>query len=339
MNVSGRLVGGLRVALAAVGVTNFAVGAWAELGPHGWYSTFPGLGHHWVSAVGPYDEHLVRDVGAGLMSLGVLLTWTALAPRTWLLRPALVSALVFAVPHFAYHVASADDLPTADNVANLAVLGLVVVLPAWLLWATRIADRGLRIAGNGAAGLRVGEPPAGLTYRVVRRYARRRYGTLPAPLVPLGHHPRILRGNAAMELALEHSHDVDGRLKDLAATKAALMVGCEWCIDFGSALLERRGLDEATIRELPRWRDSSAFDPLERLVVEYAEELSRTPSEVSDELFARLREHFDDAQLVELTTAIAFESHRSRLYRALGVGAQGFASCELPQREVVQPGT
>ena len=341
MNVSGRLVGGLRVALAAVGVTNFAVGAWAELGPHGWYSTFPGLGHHWVSAVGPYDEHLVRDVGAGLMSLGVLLTWTALAPRTSLLRPALVSALVFAVPHFAYHVASADDLPTADNVANLVVLAAVIVVPVALLWATsRTADRGPLTAGDGTLpGLRIGEPPAGLTYAVLKRYARRRYGTLPAPLVPLGHHPRLLRGNAAMELALEGSHEVDGRLKDLAATKAALMAGCEWCIDFGSALLERRGLDEATIRELPRWRDSSAFDPLERLVIEYAEEVSRTPSEVSDELFARLREHFDDAQLVELTSAIAFESHRSRLYRALGVGAQGFASCELPQREVVQPGT
>src|ERR671927_225245 len=96
-----RLLDGLRGLLALSGVLNMATGAWAELGPHGWYRTFPGLGHHWVSAVGPYDEHLVRDVGAALLAFGLLLTWTAVAPRSELLRPALVSTLVFAVPHLA----------------------------------------------------------------------------------------------------------------------------------------------------------------------------------------------------------------------------------------------
>ena len=93
----------------------------------------------------------------------------------------------------------------------------------------------------------------------------------------------------------------------------------------------RRGLDPESIRELPRYRESEAFGPLEKLVIEYAEALSDTPAEASDELFARLREHFDDAQLVELTNAISFENHRSRLVVACGLGSQGFARCELPR--------
>jgi AhpD family alkylhydroperoxidase len=145
---------------------------------------------------------------------------------------------------------------------------------------------------------------------------------VPAPLVPLSHHPGLLRGHAAMEVALDRSHHVDARLKALGATKAAQITGCEWCIDFGSALLERYGYSE-----------SSAFDPVEKLVLEYAEALSATPADVPDELYARMREHFDEAQLVELTSAIAFESYRSRLYRAFGIGSQGFASCELPARQ------
>jgi AhpD family alkylhydroperoxidase len=319
-----QVVSWLRALLGATGAVNMAVGAWAELAPQSWYRTFPGLGHHWVSAVGPYDEHLVRDVGAALLALGLLMIWTAAAPGAGLLRPAMVSTLVFAVPHFAYHVAAWEHMGTGDNIANAAVLALVVVVPAALLWTTR--SRGTHLTGAGEPGdARIAALPSGdrsATVRYAERYSRRRFGAVPAPLVPLSHHPGLLRGHAAMELALDRSHEVDARLKALGATKAAQITGCEWCIDFGSALLERHGYSE-----------SSAFDPLERLVLEYAEALSATPTEVPDELFARLREHFDDAQLVELTTAIAFESYRSRLYRAFGIGSQGFASCELPARE------
>ena len=142
----------------------------------------------------------------------------------------------------------------------------MVVLPVGLLWASRSPRSA--VGGQRSGSMRIAEVPAGErspTLRVVRRWARRRFGTVPAPLVPLGHHPRLLRGSVAMELALDRSQEVDARLKDLAMTKVALMVRCEWCIDFGSALLQRHGLDEQTIRELPGWRESSAFAPLERL--------------------------------------------------------------------------
>jgi hypothetical protein len=131
-----RLLDGLRAVLALTGVVNMAVGAWAELGPHGWYRTFPGLGHHWVSAVGPYDEHLVRDVGAALLAFGLLMVWTAAEPRAELLRPASASVMLFGILHLAYHVAAWDHMGTGDNIANVAVLSLVVIVPAALLWAS-----------------------------------------------------------------------------------------------------------------------------------------------------------------------------------------------------------
>jgi hypothetical protein len=128
--------------LGVTGAVNMAIGAWAEIAPHGWYRTFPGAGHHWVSAVGPYDEHLVRDVGAALLALGLLMVWTALAPRVAVLRPALASVLLFAALHFAYHTAAWRHMGAGDNIANLVVLSLVVVVPAALLWFDLRRPRG-----------------------------------------------------------------------------------------------------------------------------------------------------------------------------------------------------
>jgi alkylhydroperoxidase family enzyme len=89
------------------------------------------------------------------------------------------------------------------------------------------------------------------------------------------------------------------------------------------------------MRELSSWRESEAFSELERAVIEYAERLTRTPVEVPDELFERLRERLDERQLVELTTAIAWENYLSRFNRGLGVESQGLSAgsyCLLPER-------
>ena len=331
--MSDRLTDFLRVNVAVAGLLNAGIGLWAVLSPHGWYRTFPGLGHHWISALGPYDEHLARDAGSGLLAVGVLLVWVALAPRARLLLPAVVASLAFSVPHLAYHVASADDLPTADNIVNLVLLTLAVVLPAALLWAERPRGEG---SPRGAVDLDGGRlravPPAGAgpLLRLAYRYSRRRWGAVLAPLVPLSHHPGLLRGTVAMELALQRADEVDWRLKDLAATRAASLAGCEFCIDYGYALLEHEGASPEQIAELPRWRESDAFSPLDRLVLEYAEALTRTPVKVPDELYARLAEYLSESQLVELTAAITFENHRARMHNAFALGSQGFATRQRP---------
>jgi alkylhydroperoxidase family enzyme len=84
------------------------------------------------------------------------------------------------------------------------------------------------------------------------------------------------------------------------------------------------------LADLGGWRDSSAFSDLERAALEYAERMTYTGQKVDDALFERLRTHFGEPQIVELTAAIALENFRSKFNPALGVESQGF--CLLPRR-------
>ena len=88
------------------------------------------------------------------------------------------------------------------------------------------------------------------------------------------------------------------------------------------------GASEDKIRQLPAWLDSALFSPMERDALDYAERITITGEKVTDELFARLRSHFSEAQIVELTAAVALENFRSKFNPALGIEAQGF--CVLP---------
>jgi alkylhydroperoxidase family enzyme len=87
---------------------------------------------------------------------------------------------------------------------------------------------------------------------------------------------------------------------------------------------------EAKLAEVTSWRSSLLFSEAERAALEYAERVTITGERVDDALFARLRKHYSEAQIVELTAAIAFENFRSKVNPALGVAAQGF--CLIPQR-------
>ena len=88
------------------------------------------------------------------------------------------------------------------------------------------------------------------------------------------------------------------------------------------------GASEDKIRQLPAWRESPLFSPLERDALDYAEKITITGEKVSDDLFVRLRAHFSEGQIVELTAAVALENFRSKFNPALGIEAQGF--CVLP---------
>ena len=86
---------------------------------------------------------------------------------------------------------------------------------------------------------------------------------------------------------------------------------------------------------MQNYRSDFNFSDLERLVLEYADAMTRTPVEVSDALFARLREKFTAAQIVELTSAIAWENYRARFDHAFGIESENFsegAVCALPVR-------
>lgn len=93
------------------------------------------------------------------------------------------------------------------------------------------------------------------------------------------------------------------------------------------------GITTEQISNLPSYRTDMNFSDQERLVLQYADAMTQTPVEVSDALFARLREQFTDAQLVELTSAIAWENYRARFDHAFGIEGENFsegAVCALP---------
>jgi 4-carboxymuconolactone decarboxylase len=191
-----------------------------------------------------------------------------------------------------------------------------------------------RIEGVSAsdAGLRVK-----LAYFFTRRQLARLTGRGPErmiePLELYAHAPGLMFAYGKIEQAAAGQDRVDWRLKVLAGLKAATLTNCEFCVDLGSQVARLAGFSDEQLLALPRYRKSGLFTELEKLVLDYAVGMSRTPVEVPEDLFAALREHFDEAQLVELTSAIALENMRGRFNLALGVGVAGFSEgmvCAVP---------
>lgn len=328
-----------RVILIALGGIQFMNGIWATLAPTSFYEDFPlGIGG-WVSALPAYNEHLMRDVGGLFLATGFVLLVAALRLERRLVQIALVSYLLFAIPHAIFHYFNLEPYGTADAVGNAVAIAATVVLPLWLLWAAgREGTRPPRESGAGPGGgsARIAGVPDGsrnpLT-RIAYAISRRRYGAVMDPMRVFAHHPVIFSGYAAHELAAERGHRVPERLKHLASLRAGMLAGCEWCCDFGSALSRGMEVTEDDMRELPLYASSERFGEAEKLVLDYATGMSRSPVDVPGELFDRLRAHFDEAQLVELTDIIALENYRARFNWAFGIESQGFTEgfCVRPE--------
>jgi hypothetical protein len=122
-----------RATLIALGAPLVALGAWAVFAPHSWFDDFPGGGRHWVSALGPYNEHLSTDVGAFFLAIGGLLIFAGIVLEVRLVQGALGALLVFSVPHLVWHLGELGPYETLDKVLNVFSLSLLVVLPVVML--------------------------------------------------------------------------------------------------------------------------------------------------------------------------------------------------------------
>jgi AhpD family alkylhydroperoxidase len=170
--------------------------------------------------------------------------------------------------------------------------------------------------------------------RRVYDWAEKTFGKPLEPLMVVAHHPALFRTYVAFEMGLETADLLPARLKELVQLKAAARIGCPFCLDIGSALARRAGLDEATLRALVDHGASDAFSPAEKLALDYTVAMTATPVVVPDGLVAALTEHFDAAEIVELSTLVAWENFRSRFNHALGIGAAGFSAgayCVRPE--------
>jgi AhpD family alkylhydroperoxidase len=147
--------------------------------------------------------------------------------------------------------------------------------------------------------------------------------------------PQLLVGVSVYETALMLSSRVEPKLRELAELKAAGMVNCEFCLDIGSALSHAGGLTEQQILDLPRYRTSDAYTDLEKLVISFAEAMSKTPAVDIEEIRTELLRHLSRTEVAELAAAVAWENQRARLNQALGVRPTGMAEgmvCALPER-------
>lgn len=171
------------------------------------------------------------------------------------------------------------------------------------------------------------------TRRSIAKLTGRETQQMIEPLQMYAHVPVLFKGYAKLEQATAKLHRLDKRLHALAELKAATLTHCEYCIDMGSAISRQWGLTDAEILALPRYRASPLFSELDKLVLDYAVGMSRTPVDVTDELFDRLRQHLDDRQIVELTHHVALENMRGRFNLALGISSAGFSNgmvCAVP---------
>jgi alkylhydroperoxidase family enzyme len=159
----------------------------------------------------------------------------------------------------------------------------------------------------------------------------KQFGAVPEPLEVMWHNPKVAEAALGLGGKASEWDAADESLKSFAHMAVAAQVGCSWCLDIGYFQAQNQNLDIAKASQVPRWRESEVFTPLERDVMEYAEAMTNTPPTVSDELHASLLHRLGPAAMVELTAFIAFSNFSTRSNTALGIESQGFsAACEIP---------
>ena len=166
---------------------------------------------------------------------------------------------------------------------------------------------------------------------LLKKMSRRMLGEVPEGVGVMWHYPAVFKDMMGFGRKAEKWDRLDPNLASFAAMAAAGLVGCSFCLDLHYFMAHNRGLDEAKAREVPRWRESDAFTPLERRVMEYAEAMCQTPPTVTDEMSAALLEDLGAPALVELTARVGVMNLTARSNIALGIRSQEFAAaCGLP---------
>jgi alkylhydroperoxidase family enzyme len=165
---------------------------------------------------------------------------------------------------------------------------------------------------------------------IVKRMSRKMLGDVAEPVEVAWHNRKVLNFSFSVGRKAQKWDQCDESLKSFAHMAVASLVGCSFCLDLAYFQAHNEGLDVTKAREVPRWRESDVFSPLERDVMDYAEAMTHTPPTVTDELSARLLEALGPAALVELTAYAALANFMTRFNTACGVESQEFsAACAL----------
>ena len=166
---------------------------------------------------------------------------------------------------------------------------------------------------------------------LLKRFSRKMLGEVPDGAAVMWQNRPVLMSLTGLGRKVQKWDQLDANLKSFAHMAVAAQVGCSACLDFGYFQAHNEGLDEVKASEVPRWRESTAFTPLEREVMDYAEAMTETPPQVTDEMSAGLLEQLGAPALVELTAVVACANLAARSNTAMGIESQGFSKvCKLP---------
>jgi AhpD family alkylhydroperoxidase len=188
-------------------------------------------------------------------------------------------------------------------------------------------------------------PMVKLVYWFMRRGMNQMTGRGPAngsgiePVEIWAHRPKMMSGMGKFQQAVRKGNAVEERLKNLIELKGAQMIGCEFCVDLGSQICRNSGISDQELLALPAYSQTDLFTDREKLALDYTVGVMRTPVDVTDELFARMRERFSDEQLVEIT-ALLTVVNLDRFNAAFEVNSAGFSEgmvCLRPDRPRHQP--
>ncbi len=162
---------------------------------------------------------------------------------------------------------------------------------------------------------------------------RRNYGRVLEPSKLWGLSPRVFLGVALLYGALNRkASPIDPQLRALITVRVSQINWCRFCVDINSATVLKRGGTEDKLNDLEHFRDSPHFTEVEKAVLDYAEAMTITDREVTDEMVNGLKAYYDDAAISELTGLIAFQNLSSKYNSALDVQPQGF--CKIPSMEL-----
>jgi len=166
---------------------------------------------------------------------------------------------------------------------------------------------------------------------VVKVAVRRMIGEVPDSVGVMWHSPKVFKDLMSIGMKSEKWDALDANLASLARMSAAAEVGCSFCLDYNYFVAHSKGLDVEKAREVPRWRESDAFTPLERNVMEYAAAMCQTPPAVTDELSDALLAELGPAALLELAAKVALMNATARMNISLGIRSEHYAdACGLP---------
>ncbi len=156
---------------------------------------------------------------------------------------------------------------------------------------------------------------------------KRRYGAVLEPSRLWGRTPKVFITLALLYGALDRrSSPIEPSLRSLVTVRVSQINWCAFCVDINSAAVLKRGVDRAKLTELANFEVSSLFGEREKAALAYAEAVTYSDRGPTPEHVERLREHFDDDAIIELTALIAFQNLSSKFNAALGVAAQGFCT-------------